>query len=31
MVPGWRDSPGSVMEHQHASNRGIPIFYHGEQ
>lgn len=30
MVPGWKDSPGSVMEHQHASNRGIPIFYHEE-
>lgn len=30
MVPGWQDSPGSVMEHQHASNRGIPIWYHEE-
>lgn len=28
MVHGWQESPGSVMEHQHASNRGIPIFYH---
>lgn len=30
MMPGWQDSPGSVMEHQHASNQGKPIFYHGE-
>lgn len=27
MVPGWQESKGAVMEHQHASNRGIPIFY----
>jgi nucleoside 2-deoxyribosyltransferase len=31
MVPGWRDSPGSVIEHQHASKRGIPILYFGKQ
>jgi nucleoside 2-deoxyribosyltransferase len=30
MCTGWQDSPGSVIEHQHASNRGMPIFYHVE-
>jgi hypothetical protein len=30
MCPGWKDSPGSVMEHQHASMTGKHIFYHEE-
>ena len=29
MLPGWQESPGSVREHQHASNTGKPIFYYG--
>ena len=27
MLPGWRDSKGSVKEWQHAKSLGIPIFF----
>ncbi len=28
MLPGWTESKGSVLEHQHARDKEIKVFYH---
>jgi len=30
MLPGWRDSKGSVKEHEFAKKHGLPVFYYTE-
>lgn len=31
MMPGWEDSKGACLEHEHALTRGIPVAYSVEE